>query len=222
MTRAAAVGRSADLPRITGLLPPSSSVTGTRFSAAARITWRATEVAPVKIRWSKASPENCSPISGPPVITAISSSEKAPANMVFISSDVTGVYSDGLIIARLPAARIPASGAKVRLTGKFHGLITPTTPLGWNRTSALAPNRPRIAGVGLRFSGRIHLVRLSRACCSEPMEPAMSVKAVASRERDPKSVFSASSMARRFSRSRRMQRSMRSIRSAALGSPSRR
>ena len=30
---------------------------GTRFSAAARMTWRATPVAPVKIRWSKARPE---------------------------------------------------------------------------------------------------------------------------------------------------------------------
>ena len=88
-------------------------------------------MAPVKIRWSKARCENASPISGPPVTTAISSSEKAPESMVFISSDVTGVYSDGLIIARFPAARMPARGAKVRFTGKFHGLMTPTTPLGW-------------------------------------------------------------------------------------------
>ena len=222
MTRAAATFRSADLPRITGLLPPSSRVTGTRFSAAARMTWRATEVAPVKIRWSKARREKASPTSGPPVTTAISSSEKAPANIVRISSEVAGVNSEGLIMARLPAARMPARGAKVRFTGKFQGLITPTTPLGWKRTSALAPNRPRMAGVGLRFSGRIHLARLSRACCSGPMEPAMSVKAVASRDREPKSVLRVSSMAWRFSRRRRMQRSMRSIRRAALASPSRR
>ena len=25
----------------------------------------------------------------------------------------------------------PASGAKVRFTGKFQGLMIPTTPLGW-------------------------------------------------------------------------------------------
>jgi hypothetical protein len=128
------------------------------------------------------------------VITAISSSEKALANMVFISSDVTGVNSDGLIIARLPAASTPASGAKVRLTGKFQGLITPTTPLGWYRTSALAPNRPRIAGVVLRFSGRIHLARFSLAYFSGPIEPAMSVRPVASFERAPKSAFRASAI----------------------------
>ena len=47
-----------------------------------------------------------------------------------IACDVAGVYSDGLIVQRLPAARMPASGVNVRLTGKFHGLITPTTPSG--------------------------------------------------------------------------------------------
>ena len=131
MIRAAATAMSAERPMITGLLPPSSRVRGTRFSAAARITWRAIEVAPVKIRWSKARPAKAWPTSGPPVTTAISSSEKALANILAISSEVAGVNSDGLIIARLPAASTPASGEKVRLTGKFHGLITPTTPLGW-------------------------------------------------------------------------------------------
>ena len=131
MIRAAATAMSAERPTTTGLLPPSSSVTGTRFSEAARITWRPIAVAPVKIRWSKGRAENAWPTSGPPVITAISLSSKAPANICFSSSDVAGVVSDGLIIARLPAAKTPASGAKVRLTGKFHGLITPTTPLGW-------------------------------------------------------------------------------------------
>ena len=41
-----------------------------------------------------------------------------------------GVISDGLIIVLLPAAKIPARGIKIRLTGKFHGLITPTVPFG--------------------------------------------------------------------------------------------
>ena len=41
MIRAAAVAMSAERPRITGLLPPSSRVSGVRLSAAAFITWRA-------------------------------------------------------------------------------------------------------------------------------------------------------------------------------------
>ena len=47
-----------------------------------------------------------------------------------IRSEQRGVNSLGLIIARLPAAKIPASGVKVRLNGKFHGLMTPTVPFG--------------------------------------------------------------------------------------------
>lgn len=42
------IGKSS--PIMQGLLPPSSSVTGVRFSAAARITWRPIEVAPVNSR----------------------------------------------------------------------------------------------------------------------------------------------------------------------------
>ena len=94
-------------------------------------------VAPVKTRWSKGNSEKAWPTSGPPGNTAISSSVKSSANMCAISSEVAGVYSDGLIIARLPAASTPARGAKVRFTGKFHGLMMPTTPLGWKRTSRL-------------------------------------------------------------------------------------
>ena len=41
---------SAERPTITGDLPPNSSVTGTRLSAAARITCRAIDVAPVNSR----------------------------------------------------------------------------------------------------------------------------------------------------------------------------
>ena len=48
------------------------------------------------------------------------------------------------------------------------------------------------------------------------------MKAVASGEREPKSAFSAFSIAARFSTKRPTQRSSRSMRSSALGAPSRR
>ena len=222
MIRAAAVARSAERPITTGLLPPSSSVSGTRFSAAARMTWRAIDVAPVKTRWSNARLAKACPTSGPPVKTAISSGSKLPANISCSSAEVAGVVSDGLIIARLPAARTPASGAKARFTGKFQGLMMPTTPLGWRRTSARAPRKPRMRGVVARRSGRIQRARWSRACFSGPIEAATSAKAVAVRERAPKSAATASSMARRWSTSKAMHRFNRSIRSAAEGAPSRR
>jgi len=131
------------------------------------------------------------------VNTAISSGENTEPNIRAISSEVAGVNSLGLIITRLPAARMPASGVKVRFTGKFQGLITPTTPLGWKRTSALAPKRPSRAGVGLRFSGFIQAAMWALACFRVPIEEATSVKAVASRERAPKSVLSADSISSR-------------------------
>ena len=46
---------------MTGDLPPSSSVTGTRWSLAAFITMGPTGVLPVKTRWSKAKVENVAP-----------------------------------------------------------------------------------------------------------------------------------------------------------------
>src|SRR5215468_9288575 len=96
-----------------------------------------------------------------------------------ISSEVRGVNSDGLIIARLPAANTPASGVNVRFTGKFHGLMTPTTPFGWNWTYARAPNTVKIAGETFPRSGRIQLFRFSLANLSGAIEPETSVSSVA-------------------------------------------
>ena len=154
------------------------------------------------------------------MITTISSGENTEPNIRAISSLVAGVNSEGLIMARLPAASTPARGVKVRLTGKFHGLMTPTTPLGWKRTSHLAPNRPRIAGVVGRFSAFIHFWTWALACLRVEIDEATSVKAEASFERAPKSVFRASSISTRWSTNRPMQRSIRSIRWAAVGAPS--
>src|SRR5215471_10441362 len=96
-----------------------------------------------------------------------------------ISSDVRGVNSDGLTIARLPAAKTPASGVKVRFTGKFQGLMMPTTPLGWNSMCAFAPNTVRIAGETFRLSGRIQLLRFALANFSGVIDLETSVSSVA-------------------------------------------
>ena len=64
---------------IAGDLPPSSSVTGVRFSAAARITARPTAVEPVKSRWSNGSAEKAARPSASPVTTATSSGANARA-----------------------------------------------------------------------------------------------------------------------------------------------
>ena len=115
----------------TGDLPPSSSVTGTRLALAAFITALPTGVLPVKTRWSKGSAENAAPMSGPPVTTATCSSGKISPSILARSALVAGVNSDGLIMARLPAAIAVASGISDSPTGKFHGDMMPTTPSGW-------------------------------------------------------------------------------------------
>ncbi len=102
---------------ITGDLPPSSSVTGTRLSAAARITSRPTAVDPVKIKWSNASAVKARPTETSPCTTSTSSGGNASPIMRASSAPVAGVSSDGLIIARLPAARMSISGPSVRKIG---------------------------------------------------------------------------------------------------------
>jgi len=116
---------------MAGDLPPSSSVTGTRFAAAAFITARAVPAAPVNTRWSKGRALKAWATSTPPSTTAISVSSNAARTIAATTVDTVGVSSEGLIIARLPAARMPPSGLKVSATGAFHGAATPTTPSGW-------------------------------------------------------------------------------------------
>ena len=52
-----------------------------------------------------------------------------------------------------------------------------------------------MAGVVLRFSGRIQAFRLALACFSGPMEAETSVRPVTALDREPKSAFSASAIA---------------------------
>ena len=115
--RGATTARSAPASTIAGLLPPSSSVTGVRFSAAAFATIRPTAVEPVKNRWSNGSLANAAPVSAPPVTTVNSSGAKRCAIASASSADVAGVTSDGFSITRLPAASAPIAGASASCTG---------------------------------------------------------------------------------------------------------
>ena len=83
---------------MTGDLPPSSSVTGTKFSEAAFIICFATAPLPVYKRWSNFCCVKDAPTSGPPRIVANSSSSKAVSHNSFNKADVCSVYSLGLCI----------------------------------------------------------------------------------------------------------------------------
>jgi len=115
----------------TGLLPPSSKVTGVRFSAAALAISLPTSVLPVYSRWSQRSVGNSLASSRPPVTTAARSRSNAAASIFLSSSEHAGVYSEGLMIALLPAASMSTSGPSERSNGKFQGEMFPITPFGW-------------------------------------------------------------------------------------------
>ncbi len=62
-------------------------------------------------------PKKAAPASELPRTTATSSGVKASPTSCARSSENLGVNSDGLAIARLPAARIPANGPKTSVSG---------------------------------------------------------------------------------------------------------
>ena len=142
-------------------------------------------------RWSKGRPLKAAPTSGPPVKIATSCSSQASFTSSAITSDTAGVNSEGLIMQRLPAPRMSARGPNVKLTGKFHGLMTPTTPKGWYSMRERPPNSPS-GNIVLRFSGRIQPRTCLIALLKGPMLPATSVIIDNSRGRQLKSVLSAS------------------------------
>ena len=219
MMRSIASLRSAVSEITVGDFPPSSSVTGTRFFEAAAMMWRATLVAPVNTMWSKASEENACPTSGPPVTTAISAGSKILPTISSMSWEVAGVNSDGLIIARLPAAMTPASGSNTIPSGKFQGAMTPTTPLGWYWMDDRPPRRPS-GNIEGRFSAFIHFRRCFLACFRFSREPVTSVIRFTCLGRHPKSAFMASLIFSALATSTSIVRSSLSMRVSADTSPS--
>ena len=96
----------------------------------------------------------------PPVTTATCSSGKISASILARRSVVAGVISDGLIIARLPAAIAVASGMSERPTGKFHGDMMPDDAERLVHDARACRGRKCISTC--RFCGRIHALRLRR------------------------------------------------------------
>ena len=118
--------------KMLGDLPPSSSVTGIRFWAAYCMIIRPVEVSPVKaILAMRGDDASGLPASTPKPCTTFTT---PPGRMSAISSISTmmetGVCSAGLRTTQFPAARAGASFHAAISSGKFHGMICPTTPSG--------------------------------------------------------------------------------------------
>ena len=131
-----ATSRSASSRTMSALLPPSSSETRLRDRPAASPTRRPTAVEPVKAiiatfgscvsaEPASASPgRTCSRPSGSPAASNSRATRMPPE---------TGVCTSGLRMTALPRASAGATARTDRICGKFHGLITPTTPSGIRR-----------------------------------------------------------------------------------------
>ncbi len=130
-----ACSRSASPSTTNGLLPPSSSATCLRCAPplAMRPMLRPTGVDPVKVtRPGTGCSTKASPISLPGPTTTLNSPAGSPASSKIRASSSppqTGVSLAGLTTTALPSARAGAMERWVRCSGKFHGLITPTTPM---------------------------------------------------------------------------------------------
>ena len=104
---------------------------------------RPVEVCPVNAtRRTPGWATRASPVSGPPV-TTLSTPGGRPASVArrATSRVVSGVVSAGLATTVLPAARAGPTLLASRVSGKFHGVIAPTTPSGRRTTIPYAgPN----------------------------------------------------------------------------------
>ncbi|MCY1527072.1 hypothetical protein D9M68_621260 [compost metagenome] len=140
-----ACSRSASASTTKGLLPPSSRATCLRCAPplAMRPILRPTGVEPVKVtRPGSGCSTKASPISLPAPTTTLSTPAGSPASSNMRASSKpphTGVSLAGLTTTALPSARAGASERWVRCSGKFHGLITPTTPMALRYTRLSLP-----------------------------------------------------------------------------------
>ena len=117
-----------------GLLPPSSKVSFFRLLApeAATISLP-TSVEPVKATLST-SPcaASAAPAVSPYPGTTFTTPSGTPASAISSASfsSVSGVCSAGLSTTQLPVASAGPSFHAAISSGKFHGMICPTTPTG--------------------------------------------------------------------------------------------
>mmetsp|Transcript_16286 Transcript_16286/g.28854 ORF Transcript_16286/g.28854 Transcript_16286/m.28854 type:complete len:221 (-) Transcript_16286:190-852(-) len=189
--RRAARSRFAVSSTMTGLLPPSSRVTGVRCSAAAFITMRPTVPLPVYMMWSNLHSRRRVVSGTAPWTTRMHDVSKYLCTR---RSRISAHFSDislGLMTAQFPAAMQATNGSSASVTGKLKGAMIRHTPLGSGRTNDL----PSISVCG-RFLSAVQALRLSSAVCA-------SVNALRSKTPrilgPPRSACSASRMASWFS-----------------------
>ena len=139
---AAAFSRSASAKITFADLPPSSSVTRLIVPAAPRITCWPTSVEPVKpiFATSGCSISRC-PTTEPLPEMTLSTPSGMPASSASSASrsEDSGVSSAGFSTTVLPHASAGPSFQDAMFSGKFHGVISPTTPSGSRNVMSTPP-----------------------------------------------------------------------------------
>ncbi len=130
-----AASMSASLKMMFGALPPSSRETFLRLPEAAAAIFLPTSVLPVKATlstpWWSTSAAPVSPKPGTMLTTPAgtpASSSSSPRR-----SAVSGVCSAGLRMTVLPAVIAGTILKQAMSSGKFHGTMPATTPIGSRR-----------------------------------------------------------------------------------------
>ena len=139
---AAAAWMSASANTTLADLPPSSSVTRLIVCAAPAAIVRPTSVEPVNatLATSGCSTSRCPQVRPGPATTLTTPSGIPAASAIRSnSSAVSGVSSAGLSTTVLPAASAGASFQAAIVSGKFHGVISPTTPSGSRTVMPMPP-----------------------------------------------------------------------------------
>ena len=160
-TASSARSRSASSNTITGFLPPSSKCTRFRLGAPCAMIAAPVAVSPTKaIALIAGCSVSALPASSPMPCTVLRTPSGTPACFTSRASRsaVTGDHSAGLWTTVQPAASAGAIFQVDSMNGVFHGVITPTGPIGTRvetfQCSSLGMFRPSRASVHLSAKKR--------------------------------------------------------------------
>src|SRR6266566_209308 len=160
-TASSARSRSASSNTITGFLPPSSKCTRFSVGAPCAMIAEPVELSPTKpISLIAGCWVSALPASSPMPCTVFSTPSGTPACLTSLAkrSAVTGDHSAGLCTTVQPAARAGAIFQVESMNGVFHGVITPTGPIGTRvdtfQCSSLGMFRPSRASAHLSAKKR--------------------------------------------------------------------
>src|SRR5437762_6809744 len=153
-TASSARSRSASSNTITGFLPPSSKCTRFKVGAPCAMIADPVELSPTNpIALIAGCSVSALPASSPMPCTVLSTPSGTPACLTSFArrSAVTGDHSAGLWTTVQPAASAGAIFQVESMNGVFHGVITPTGPIGTRveifQCSSLGVLRPSLASV---------------------------------------------------------------------------